>query len=101
MDGWEIDMPAARGVVAQASGQLDGFDDVAAAVRTAVGEAQAATRGRTASAVAAMAENPFVIQLTLARALASSHIAKTGAALDAYEAGDEQMALENSRGADR
>jgi len=101
VDGWKIDMPAARDAVSQAGAQLDGFDDVASAISTAIDDAQGATLGKTAAAVADMAHNPFLMQLTLARSMAASSIQKTGAALDAYEAGDQEMALENSRGAGR
>jgi hypothetical protein len=99
VDGWKIDMPVARDVVSQAGTELDGFDDVATAISTAIEEAQGATLGKTAAAVADMAQNPFLMQLTLARSMAATSIQKTGAALDAYEAGDQEMAIENSRGA--
>ncbi len=100
-DGWRIDPAAARAVIADAEAESQGFPDLERDLLTALSEAVAAVAAHgpaTAAKLSSIQANPFEIDLMAAKQHVDSAVSGTRQAIDAYEAGDEEMAARHENG---
>lgn len=100
-DGWRIDPAPARGAIGNAESEAQEFPNLESDLVTALSDALAALGGHgplTAAKLASIQSNPFEIDLLATQQHIEKAVSATRQAIDAYEAGDEQMAATYENG---
>lgn len=92
--GWNIHPGSARAICDQADENIDGLNPVAEKVSSAFDAVAASAGTQTASAAHDVSLDPFLTQLYALKEYVKSATSDTRSAIDAYEAGDLEMAAD-------
>lgn len=94
MDGWRISPGAARGVLEQAAVEArSGMREAMQTAARSIEEAHAVSGPETQAALLSLGSDLFEAQIAATRARLITNIDSAAQAIDAYERGDEHMAV--------